>query len=118
MCGRDLTEYLMTRLNKEFPDALPIDTPEKRAEAYDVAIKIKHMHGQVAHDFDAELKTSKDESTHIPKRYKLPGSQTITVNSMCLECPEILFAPKGAEENLDGIHQFTYNAIMKCDRDI
>ena len=52
---------------------------EKIAEAYDVAVKIKHMHGEVAHDFDAELKTSGDENT-TPKRYKLPNSQTITVN--------------------------------------
>ena len=50
-----------------------MDTQEKREEAYDVAVKIKHMHGQVAHDYDAELKTSCDESTP-PKKYKLPGS--------------------------------------------
>jgi len=63
-------------LNKENPEYLPLNTPEQRAEAYDVAVKIKHMHGQVAHDFDAELKTSNDDSTP-PKKYKLPGSQTI-----------------------------------------
>ena len=100
ICGRDLTEYLMTLLNKEYPEFLPIDTKEKRDEAYDVAVKIKHMHGQVAHDFDAELKTSGDESTP-PKKYKLPGSQTITVNKQCLECPEILFQPSNWREQME-----------------
>ena len=38
-----------------------------------VAIDIKHKHGEVAHDFDAELKTSGDENT-VAKKYKLPGS--------------------------------------------
>jgi len=76
ICGRDLSNYLMYLLNKKYPDYLPIDTEERRQEAYDVAVKIKHQHGQVAHDFDAELKTSGDETT-TPKKYKLPGSQTI-----------------------------------------
>jgi len=100
ICGKDLTEYLMTLLNKEYPEFLPIDTKEKRDEAFDVAVKIKHMHGQVAHDFDAELKTSSDESTP-PKKYKLPGSQTITVNKQCLECPEILFSPNNWQKQIE-----------------
>jgi len=61
----------------------------------------------VAHDFDAELKTSGDDST-IPKKYKLPGQQNITVNRMSLECPEILFQPSfffdQMEESIEGIH--------------
>ena len=121
ICGRDLTEYMVQLLNKANPTYLPLDTEEKRAEAYDVAIKIKHMHGEVAHDFDAELKTSGDEST-VPKKYKLPGSQTITVNRECLECPEILFQPSywqnNMDESLEGIHQYTYSAIVRCERDI
>ena len=121
ICGRELTNFLVHLLNKKYPDQLPIDTEERRQEAFDVAVKIKHLHGQVAHDFDAELKTSLDETT-APKRYKLPGSQTITVNKQALECPEILFQPahwrEQMEDSQDGIHQYTYNAIMKCDRDI
>lgn len=121
ICGRDLTEYMVQLLNKANPTYLPLDTEEKRAEAYDVAVKIKHMHGEVAHDFDAELKTSGDEST-TPKKYKLPGSQTITVNRECLECPEILFQPSNWQNNMDesleGIHQYTYSAIVRCERDI
>ena len=82
---------------------------------------IKHQHGQVAHDYDAELKISMDDSV-LPKKYKLPGSQTISVNRQALECPEILFQPslwhEQMNEGQDGIHQHTYNAIIKCERDI
>lgn len=67
------------------------------------------------------MKTARDGSP-VPKKYKLPGSQTITVNSQCLECPEILFQPvlwrEQMNEGDDGIHQHTYNAIIKCERDI
>ena len=42
---------------------------------------------------------------------------------MALECPEIMFQPsywnrENMEENQDGIHQYTYHAIMKCEKDI
>ena len=121
ICGRDLTNYLVHLLNRDYPEYIPIDTQEKRDEAYDVAMRIKHQHGQVAHDYDAELKTSSDENT-LPKKYKLPGSQTISVNKQALECPEILFQPSlwqgQMEESQDGIHQHTYNTIIKCERDI
>merc|ERR1711884_357279 len=62
ICGRDLTNYLVYLLNKRFPDDLPLTTEEKKQEAYDVARRIKHQFGEVAHDFDAELKTSSDEN--------------------------------------------------------
>ena len=107
ICGRDLTNYLMQLLHNEYPDYLPMSDAEKRLEAYNAAVEVKHQFGEVAHDFDAELKTSGDESTP-PKRYKLPGSQMITVNRQCLECPEILFQPsyrgETSEDCQDGIH--------------
>ena len=107
ICGRDLTNYMVQLLNREYPEYVSIDTQEKREEAFDVALKIKHQHGQVAPDFDAELKTSTDGSMP-PKKYKLPGSQTITVNKQSLECPEILFNPslwrEQMDEGQDGIH--------------
>ena len=121
ICGRDLTNYMMHLLNKKFPDAVPLTDDEKRAEAYEVAVKVKHMHGEVALDFDAELKTSGDNNT-TQKRYKLPNSQTITVNRQALECPEILFQPsywrENMEDNQDGIHTYTYQAITKNEKDI
>ena len=44
------------------------------------------------------------------------------MNRQALECPEILFQPsywrENSDENQDGIHQYTYNAIIKCEKDI
>lgn len=122
ICGKDLTNYMVWLLNKKHPDLLPLTTEEKRQEAYEVAVKIKEQHGKVAHDFDAELKTAGDPNITAPKKYRLPGSQQIQVNRECLECPEILFQPSYWREQMegseDGIHQYTYNAIIKCERDI
>lgn len=108
ICGRDLTNYLVMLLNKSYPEYLPLHNAEKKKEAYESAVIIKEMHGRVAHDYDAELKTAQDENQTKPKRYRLPGSQTITVNKECLECPELLFQPSNWREEMegrdDGIH--------------
>lgn len=65
ICGYDLTNFLMHRLSEKFPKYLPIDTEERRQEAWKVAVAVKHTHGEVAHDFDAELKTSGDDESKI-----------------------------------------------------
>lgn len=76
------------------------------------------MHGQVALDFDAEMKQA-NEAVKDEKTYTLPGGQTIHVREERLRCPELLFAPT-LVQNLgqDGIHKHTYDSIMKCDQDI
>lgn len=120
ICGHDLTSYLMQLLIERHPSQFN-GSEEQRAGAWDAAVEIKHMYGQVALDFDAELKTS-DDGNAAPKEYKLPSSHKITVTKEALECPEILFTPSHrrdqADENNEGIHQYTYQAIVKCDRDI
>lgn len=125
ICGRDLTNYLMELLMTTHKDkfSLSKEKNEQQLQLYEAAVRIKHLHGQVAHDFDAELKTAGDDNATTPKLYKLPGSQTIQVNKMALECPEILFQPSNwnrehMEDNQDGIHQYTYHAIIKCEKDI
>ena len=42
ICGRDLTNYMVQLLNRDFAEYVPIDTQERRDEAFDVAMKIKH----------------------------------------------------------------------------
>ena len=68
-----MTRYMVMLLNKKHPDLLPLNSEEKRQEAYAEAVKIKEQFGRVAHDFDAELKTANHASV-APKRYRLPGS--------------------------------------------
>jgi hypothetical protein len=78
---------------------------------------IKIQHGQVALDYDAEMKQANEVSnTDAERKYCLPGGHWITVREERLKCPELLFAPT-LVPNLgqDGIHKHTYDSIMKCD---
>jgi actin len=47
-----------------------------------------------------------------------PGAQVITVGSERFRCPEVLFQPSMVGMEANGIHDTTFNSIMKCDVDI
>jgi actin-related protein len=81
------------------------------------ARKMKETLCKVAIDFDAEMKTAQ-ESTELEKVYTLPNSKQIHVKAERIQCPEALFQPSYAGKDIDGIHKFTYDSIMKCDNDI
>merc|ERR1712130_390314 len=50
--------------------------------------------------------------------YELPDGQVITVGNERFRCPEALFQPQFLGLESVGIHETTYNSIMKCDVDI
>merc|ERR1711955_167570 len=52
------------------------------------------------------------------KTYELPDGQVITVGNERFRCPEALFQPQFLGLESVGIHETTYNSIMKCDVDI
>merc|ERR1719153_386706 len=52
------------------------------------------------------------------KLYELPDGNLITVGSERFRCPEVLFQPSFVGKEASGIHDTTFQSIMKCDVDI
>ena len=67
------------------------------------------------------MKAASEQHT-LERKYTLPGTnKEITLSTQLLKCPEMLFQPSvhgGGKGELDGVHKFTFDAIMKCDAEI
>ncbi|KAK4264796.1 hypothetical protein QN277_025926 [Acacia crassicarpa] len=108
LAGSVLTDSLMEFLDKR---GYKFTTFAEREVVRDMKEKLAY----VALDYELELEISKVSPSSVEKYYELPDGQLIKIGAERFRCPEVLFQPSMIGMEAAGIHEITYNSIMKCD---
>jgi actin-related protein len=104
MSGRDLTNYMMKLL-------LEVGISSSEITARDIKEKYCYF------PFDEWWNPDSKEMANKEVPYTLPDGKVITIVNEQFTCPEALFQPSKIGKTSPGIHELTFNSIMKAGMD-
>lgn len=107
--GNDITNHLITLL-RDRGIVLPL------SKEFEVASQIKELACFVSGDYQTDINNADAFMGH--RSYELPDGSSIALGAEAFRSPEILFQPQLQERDEIGIHELSYNCVMKCDPDI